>query len=215
MTLLILTVLLVVGTVLSNCYLSEISPKLALAAESARTHNVKCVYDIMHEYAPNLSHLYRIYDALLLPFLIPLIYYAGDYDFYAFVKDFLWLIVPVLAFRCLTICASVPTATIYEAKRDFGTRTKQLLTGSDQDLNFSGHVALATALVLIMFKRKIVGNRLLWMGALLGYGLFSTMSRSHFTGDVIWAFVTVFCFYDFTFCQSGVKSMFIGGCLPS
>jgi hypothetical protein len=202
--------LLVVGTLVSTAYLYEVSPKLDKAARAARKYNVKACYDVVHEYLPDLQRFYKFYDAFLLVFLIPLVRKFGTYDFAKVGKDLLKVILPMLAFRCITICASVTTATT-SMKRDFGHPIKQLITGSSQDHMWSGHTSCAAALVLVLIKNNVIdrkSEKWIWLPILGTYGLFSAMSRSHYTNDVIIGLGAAMFFYDSAFCGSQSKELF-------
>lgn len=205
MVLLILIVLLVIFTVITTAYLTENGTKL-----SKRLNNQKAVHDICHEYLPDLSRYYALYDYFLLIFFVPLVFNHGQYEMGPLLLAFVWLVVPIFMFRCLTIVASIPTQTTYAIERNFGGQLKQHITGSNYDLTFSGHVALATALVLLMLRFRVISNRPFWIGALLGYGLFSSMSRSHYTIDVIVAFIVPLLFLDWTSKRSISREILIG-----
>lgn len=207
MNLYILIVVLIIGTVISTAYLHEQGEAL-----SQRTNNQICVYDFCHQFLPDLSDYYDIYNGLLLVFIAPLIWYLGTYDLSDFICSLVWLLVPIFIFRCITTCASVPTATTGEYTRDFGSVFKRYIFGSNHDCLVSGHLCFALSVVLLMFQYNIVSNRVLWLGLVAAFGLFSATSKNHYTIDVIMAVPTVFAFFDFTFCKSAVKDLTVGGC---
>lgn len=207
MNLFILICILVVLTVLSTAYLHEEGNALAV-----RTNNEICVYDFVHQYLPNLSHSYRLYDWFLLVFLSPLLIFYGTYDFCDFVYSLMWLLVPLFIFRCFTTVASIPTRTCNDIDRDFGGFFRRHIFGSSSDLNFSGHLAFAFSLVLLMLSFGIIENKVLWLSLLGGYGLFSSMSRSHYSIDILVAFAVVPTFFDWTVCKSASKDLLWGGC---
>lgn len=205
MKLIVLIILLVIFTVITTAYLTEKGAKL-----TKRLNRTKAVHDIVHEYLPDMTQYYQLYDYLILLFIAPLIVQYGNYHLGPFLYSFLWLIVPIFMFRCITIIASVPTQTTYAIERDFGNSFKQHITGSCYDLTFSGHVALATVLVLLMLRFRVISNRPLWLGALLGYGLFSSMSRSHYTIDVIVAYIVPLLFLDWSTNRSLSREIICG-----
>lgn len=207
MHLLFLIVILIIGTVISTTYLHEQGEALSI-----RTNNQICVYDFCHQFLPDLSDYYDLYNGLLLVFIAPLIWYLGTYDFADFMYSLVWLLVPIFIFRCITTCASVPTATTGEYTRDWGSWFKRYMFGSNHDCLISGHCVFALSVVLLMFQYKIVTNQPLWLGLVGAFGLFSAMSKNHYSIDVIMAVPTVFAFYDFTYCKSAVKDLIVGGC---
>jgi len=202
----ILILLLVVATIVSTAYLTEKGEALAV-----RTNYQKCHYDIVHENLPDLSDYHWLYDLLLGAFVAPYIFYYGTYDAGAVGSVWVWLVVCVFIFRCLTISVTIPTQTTH-VKRDFGNWLKRHLTGTAHDLCFSGHVSFAFSLVLVGLHFGIISNRVLWFGLLACLGLFSAMSRSHFSIDIVMAVPIVMTFFDWTMCQSASKDTIFGGC---
>lgn len=208
MNLFILFIILCVGTVLSTAYLHEQGSALA-----TRTRGEICVYDAVHQYLPDLSHSYRMYDWMLLVFIFPLIYNIGTYHMGDFIYALLWLLIPIFIFRCITTVASIPTTTCGDKiDRDFGNWLKQYILGHSSDLNFSGHLAVAFALVLLMLTFGIIKSKIIWFSLLGSYGLFSSMSRSHYSIDILVAGAVVPLFFDWTFCKSASKDILWGGC---
>lgn len=204
--LLVLILLLIVATIVSTAYLSEKGEALAI-----KTNYQKCHYDFIHEALPDLSDYHWLYDFFLAIFATPYIYYYGSYDGKAVVSVFFWLIVCLLLFRSLTISVTIPTQTTH-MKRDFGNWLKRHLTGSAHDLCFSGHVSVAFSLVLVGLYFGIISNRVLWLGLVAALGLFSSMSRAHFTIDIVIAIPMVMTFFDWTVCNSASKDTIFGGC---
>lgn len=207
MKLLLLIIILIIGTVLSTAYLHEQGEALAV-----RTKGIKAVHDIVHEYCPDLSHRYRAYDWLLLIFVAPLVINLGKYDLPAFIYSFAWVIVPIMIFRCITVCSSIPTRTTNEIERDFGSWLKQHFTGASSDLCFSGHCSVALALILVMLRFKIIEKKVAWLSLFAAYGFFSTASRNHFTIDVLMCVPATLLFFDWTQCKSASKDLLWGGC---
>lgn len=206
MFLFILLILLMVTTVLSLSYLKIQSTELAY-----RTNNIKAVHDCVHEYLPDLSRYYIYYDIGLLNFVTPLLFQFGSYNIWDFVKSFgsLWL--PVMIFRCFTVCASIPTKTVNHMERNFGTWVKQSILGGDSDLMFSGHIATAFCFVLTMAACGIISSTGIWLFLLLMYSFFSSMTRSHYTIDVVIAWIVVPLFYDFQISNgSATKKLLLG-----
>jgi len=207
MNLFVLFVILILGTVISTAYLHEQGEKLA-----SKTSNEICVFDFVHNYLPDLSQYYHLYNAFLLVFIAPLVVYHGTFDVLAFMYSLLWLLVPLFIFRCITTCASVPCATTGEYTRDWGSLIKRYIFGGNHDCMPSGHLMFSLSLVLLMLQYEIITNKVLWLGLVGAYGAFSTMSKNHWTIDIIMAVPTVIAFYDFTFCRSAVKDITVGVC---
>lgn len=84
---------------------------------------------------------------------------------------------------------------------------KRHIFGCQDDKIFSGHVSFAICMVLCMLQHKIIHRVWFWCMLLVFYGIFSTMSRSHYTIDVVAAFVVVPLFYDWINNQSGSKKL--------
>ena len=204
--LLVLILLLIVATIVSTAYLTEKGEALAI-----KTNYQKCHYDFIHETLPDLSEYHWLYDLFLGVFVAPYIYNYGSYDVGLVGELFGWLIICLFIFRTLTISVTIPTQTTH-VKRNFGNWLKRHITGTAHDLCFSGHVSFAFSLVLVGLYFGIINNRVLWLGLVGCLGLFSSMSRSHFSLDIVMAIPVVMTFFDWTTCQSASKDTIFGGC---
>lgn len=206
--LLFLLIVLLTTSALSLSYLRKQSDRLAI-----RTGNVKAVHDCVHEYLPDLSHWYEHYNAGLLLFVSPLLLNLGKYTLHRFkewAKLFANVCIPLLIFRSLTICISITTRTVQDAKRNFGSFMRQMIFGSDSDLMFSGHIATALCLILSLRACGIIQSAGVWLFFLLLYSFFSSMTRSHYSIDVVVAWIVTPLFFDWTVNGSASKSLLLG-----
>lgn len=159
-----------------------------------RTGGQVCIHDYVHEKMPSLEAHAYLYD---LPVVLPILLVLLKPDLSRiewFSRLLLLSAAMVYLYRCLTTTATIFTATKKELPPAQQTepitlKWQHYIFGHSFDHMFSGHVALLVLIILCLFGSGIVQANLFTTtvaaGYILAYGLFSTLSRSHYTVDVL------------------------------
>jgi PAP2 superfamily C-terminal len=149
----------------------------------------KHLYDIIHEYTPDLYKYRGIVNLIggLLTvslFIVP----GGD----NLLKELFFKFLLVLLIRALCIVSTIlPKHEDCKAQYDLTF----YLTGGCYDKVFSGHTSYVTLITLIYLREKIINLAGFW-----GINIFNMLAiattRSHYTVDVILGFVITYLVYD-------------------
>lgn len=144
--------------------------------EKYKNNNIKHkVYDIGHKYLPNFSKIKNIEAITNLFLFAPLILEQN------IIIDYFLYMIPIFLFRLLTTNATIlPKATNCD---DSNFEVLNFLNGHCYDKLFSGHMASASIITMLLYKKNYNKNFLILYNSLIFFILIS--SRQHYTADVL------------------------------
>jgi hypothetical protein len=141
------------------------------------------VYDIGHKYLPNISKYEYILNIILG---------LAACSFFIYPKiflPFLVLFLIIIVIRMITIQLTVLPKTTCDIKTSFD------LSGYCYDKIFSGHTAFMCLLTLFLYNLKKISVFALIIINVL-YGLLIISARSHYTIDVVVAFIVTLLIFQ-------------------
>jgi len=153
---------------------------------SSRIKNNKTtpkVYDIGHKYLPNIAQ----YE-----YIINIILGLAACSFFIYPKiflPFLVLFLIIIVIRMITIQLTVLPKTTCDIKKSVD------LSGYCYDKIFSGHAAFMCLLTLFLYNLKKISIFVLIIINVL-YGLLIISARSHYTIDVVVAFIVTLLIFQ-------------------
>jgi hypothetical protein len=178
----VLTLLIIIG--LANYYTNEIGE-----AYYEGEKNIDKIFDIVHEYTPDLHQFELAVNILPLLLLGSLVFLPhGKSLFFEFAGKYLLLHL----IRSLTIISTILP------KHDQCTRNKSIfrkVLGDCYDKVFSGHTALVFLMTLILGREGYLNTIQIILINLLESSII-LLTRSHYTIDVILAYFITYLVYD-------------------
>lgn len=201
MNLLFWFIILIIFSVVTSAYSLRHGSSLKHQFEGKKT-----IYDTVHENLPDLTKYYKFYDALLLVFILPLVFTTQKYDILKFTKQLCSVLFCVLALYCIMTSLTI-TGPTTNHDRDFGSPLWQAFFGHESLLLISGHCCFVLTLILTMKQFGIISSSALWLFLAASFALFATMSRNHYTIDPIVSFFVVWTVFDIVNGESAALSV--------
>lgn len=144
--------------------------------ERTKNRNLKYkIYDIGHKYLPNLSRIENIELITNIFLFSPFILEPS------MIKDYLSFMTPIFTFRLLTTNATILPKSTNCDDNYFGL--VNFLNGHCYDKLFSGHMASASIISLLLNQKNYNKKLLLFYNLLISFLLIS--SRQHYTADIL------------------------------
>lgn len=139
------------------------------------------LYDLIHDKLPNLSKFFGLNNILVLLPLVRLITISTTV-----LQQFFFLYsIGILLRSITTLSTNIPTVSPECITK--GGKKYTLIDGGCHDYIFSGHTLLLVISSMIILKEPSISQRekLWWIVYSIAVSLFISMSRHHYTVDVI------------------------------
>jgi hypothetical protein len=146
--------------------------------------------DLIHQMTPNMSKYEKCIDMLPIVVGVIVLYLSFVDGTYSDLLDMSRLLSIMYLLRIFTTRATILPSPICTKERAASA------IGGCHDCVFSGHTATMLLMAYFVYKRRAD-----WLWPLVGYSILSTLAivvtRSHYTIDVVVAWITVYAIIKF------------------
>ena len=147
------------------------------------------IFDLVWKYTPDLYEYNQLTNIPPLIILLSLFFIPrGNSILVEFFLKFLL----ILLIRALT---TISTILPKHEKCEHEINLTNILSGGCYDKIFSGHTAFVALFTMIFYRENIINSWQFWLINLFNMGLI-TITRSHYTVDVILGFIITYLVYD-------------------
>lgn len=147
------------------------------------------IFDVIWKYTPDLYQYNYLTDVLPVVILFSLFFIPRGNSI--LVEFFLKFLVIMLIRALTTISTILPKHE--KCEHEFNIRN--VLSGGCYDKIFSGHTAFVALFTMIFYREDIINSWQFWLINIFNMGLI-TVTRAHYTVDVILGFIITYLVYD-------------------
>ena len=181
----VIGVIIVIYILVCKKVFHRLENKSEIFFENIKSKQKSKIYDIIHNNLPSTRKLMTIVDAT--PFILLVVIFFIDVNLFYNIMGFL---VTILIFRMFII-----HITILPKDKKCDIKKSSVLNGGCYDKIYSGHFSAVFTCLLSLYMSKYI-NLFTLLSLSIIFALLIITSRSHYTIDVIVAFLIVIIVYQ-------------------